>query len=129
MSTRALYRRLVPGHAAVENELIDEFLALTISEHAGVCVFGGVYPQAMIWYTAHVIERLPDSGASGQTAQEAGAVTSQSDTNGDSSLSRGYAAPTARDPDEAELSTTVYGQRYLALRRSRKATLPFLVRA
>jgi hypothetical protein len=128
MATRALYRRIVPAHAGVANELVDEFLALTISELAGTCVYGNAYPQAVIWYTAHVLERLPGSGApGGQTAQEVGAVTSQSDTQAE--LSRSYAAPTARDPDEAELQTTSYGQRYLALRRSRKATLPFLVRA
>jgi hypothetical protein len=117
----ALYRSLVPAHSSVVDGTVEVWLELAARRHTATA-WGAVYPEAMVWWAAHQIERLPGSGASGGGASEVGVVTSQSD--GD--LSRTYAVPseaTASGPDAA-LNSTRYGQLYLELRNSRAASAP-----
>lgn len=123
MSSLALYRELVPGHSAVDDDLVTTMLALAARRHTATA-WGDLYPEAMVWFAAHRVERLPGSGASGGSAAEVGTITSQSD--GD--LSRSYAAPVSTGSAlDDELSSTRYGQFYLDLRRTRAASGPTFV--
>lgn len=126
MSSLALYRTLVPDHAAVADATVDVYLELAARRHTA-SAWGVVYPEAMVWYAAHRIQRLPGSGAGGGSAVEVGQVVSQRD--GD--LSRTYAQPASSGTNaaDAELRTTRYGELYLDLRDSRAASAPTRVSA
>jgi len=131
MSSLTLYRARVPAHASIPNEVVEDWLEEAAAAHTA-SAWGERYPLAMVWWAAHHIERTPQSGANGSTAEEAGAITSQSDTQSDgagksSSLSRSYAVPSGGSAEEQDLRTTRYGQMYLAIRRSRVARAPFAV--
>lgn len=129
MATLELYRTLIPAHGGVKNEMVTQFLtdaALSLTSAA----WGVQYARACVYLAAHWAERTPGSGANGSTAEEAGAVTSQSDTQsegggaGSSSLSRSYASPTGGTLEEQDLRTTKYGQLFLQIRASRVARAP-----
>ena len=126
--TVSLYRTLVPAHKSVPAETIQVWLDDAIEAHTSA-EWGDRYDRAMIWWAAHQIERTPGIGVNGDTAAEAGAITSQSDSQSDqgksSSLSRSYAAPTTRDPEDAEWATTRYGLKYLEIRNSRAMRAPY----
>lgn len=116
----ALYRSLVPAHSSISDDTVEAYLALSAQEHTA-SVWGNVYAQAMVWHAAHVIERTPGLGSA--SADAPGLVTSK--RAGDLAVT--YGAPPGAADDE--LATTTYGQRYLALRRSRAACAPTAVLA
>lgn len=122
MSTLALYRTLVPGHAAVTDPVVTTWLGLAVRRH-NVTSWGGVYSEAMVFWAAHQVERSPSSGAGGGSGSEVGPITAQSD--GDLSRSYGASASSGSASDDA-LRSTRYGEMYLELRDSRAATLPMV---
>jgi hypothetical protein len=122
MSSLALYRALVPSHADVVDTTVDVYLELAARRHSAAS-WGQVYPEAMVLWAAHRIERTPGLVPGSGGASTAGPITSQ--TDGD--LSRSYGAmatgPWTGDGD-ADLRTTRYGLAYLDLRDSRAGTSP-----
>lgn len=118
MGSLEQYRARIPAHAHLSDDVVRVALADAVAVHAGPNVWGGAYTLAMVFYAAHLLERTPGVGSA--LADAAGPVTSKKD--GDLAVS--YGAPTG----DALLETTVYGQRYLELRRSRVATAPRGVR-
>lgn len=128
MSSLALYRALVPEHAAVVDATVSTWLELAARRHTA-SVFGRVYPEAMVWWAAHRIQRSPGSGASSSaSAEDVGTLVMQRD--GD--LTRQYAQPSSASSvgssADAELRTTRYGELYLELRDSRAGVGPTAVR-
>jgi hypothetical protein len=122
--TLANYRILIPAHASVSNGTVNAWLGIAIRRHSALA-WGAVYGEAMLFYAAHFVDRLPSSGGAG-SGGATGPLTSQRD--GD--LSRSYAAPassgSSSSSDDA-LATTEYGRAYLDLRDSRAATGPMVV--
>ena len=114
-----LYRSLIPAHATIPPATISAFMGIASAQHSPAA-FGAQFLAAMVYYTAHMIEKTPGLGSSLST--EVATVTGQ--TDGD--VSRQYTAPTFQDFDARSrwLSTTVYGQQYLAIRAGLAATKP-----
>lgn len=112
-----LYRTLIPAHASIPDNVVQVHLELAAQAHSP-SAWGAVFAQAMVWYAAHSLERLPE-----HKGDAPGTVTSKKD--GDLAIS--YSAPTPT-PDGSDLYLTAYGQRYEQLRSSRVAATPFVVR-
>lgn len=120
-----LYRALVPAHSSVADDTVETYLELATRRHTAGA-WGAVYPEAMVWWAAHRIQRTPGLVSGSGGADEVGQITSQSD--GD--LSRSYAAQaTTGNTGDDELASTRYGQAYLDLRRTRAASGPTRVGA
>jgi hypothetical protein len=130
MSSLALYQALIPDHAAVDPAVIEAYLVLAAQRHDASRWGPAVYPTAMVWYAAHLIETTPGSGAPG--APSSGAVQGPLISQKDGDLSRTYAAPAASsgsgEGGTAWLTLTAYGQRYLDLLNTRESSLPRFVR-
>lgn len=122
MSSLALYQSLIPAHSAVDSAVVSAYLDIAVEQHTS-SAWGAVYAQAMVWFTAHLIETTPGTGAGANVAGQVGAITQQRD--GD--LSRSYASAARGDADDW-LRATVYGQNYLRLRHSRAARGPWVAR-
>lgn len=127
MSSVALYRTLIPDaeHAALDDAVVSTYLDLAARRHSAAA-FGTVYPEAMVYYAAHCIQRTPGLIAGGSGADEVGPVTSQKD--GD--LSRTYGTTGGGSGatgavGDGDLGLTAYGLRYLELRGSRASSAPF----
>lgn len=124
MTSLQLYRALVPAHSSVVDGTVTTYLELAARRHTA-SAWGVVYPEAMVWFAAHMIERAPGlvSGTGG--GSDVGNVISQ--TDGD--LSRTYASPAALSgsSSDAWLASTRYGQLYLDLRDTRAASAPTAV--
>lgn len=90
-------------------------------------VWGTVYQMAVCYLAAHMATLAPlDADEAADGAASAGAVTSRS--TGELSESYGAAVSTgSRTAEEADLSTTTYGRRYLALRATRAGVGPRVV--
>lgn len=127
MSSVALYRTIIldPRHAVANlpDATLELFLNLAARAHTA-SKFGQVYPEAMVYYAAHLIERTPGFLTGSQSATEVGPLTNQKDDL----LQRGYGSVAGTDDaslTDAELTTTVYGLTYLRLRGSRASSAPF----
>lgn len=102
---------------------INTWLEITIRRHTAAD-WGAMYPEAIVWWTAHAIETTPGTGAGSDSAEVTGALLSQRD--GD--LSRTYAAPIGpASTGSSTFGSTHYGQMYLDLLRSRAVQVPFYV--
>ncbi len=132
MSSLSLYRQRIPAHASVPDATVEDWLEQATLAHTA-SAWGDRYASAMIWWAAHHIERLPKSKAPNvSTAEEVGAIVSQSHGQSDgagksSDLSRSYAAPTGGTHEELFFRTTRYGEMYLSIRHTRAARAPFVV--
>ena len=113
------YRIQVPAHAdvtAYPDASVTFYLEYAAKRHTAAA-FGAMFPEAMNWFAAHMIERDPFLGEG--NANETGNLMMQRD--GD--LQRQYqpAVGPLTTTDDAELMTTRYGQAYLRIRNSRAA--------
>lgn len=118
MGSLDTYRALIPAHSEIPDATIDVYLGLAVQAHTA-SAWGNVYVEAMCFYAAHAIERTPGLGSLG--AGETGTIQSQRD--GD--LSRTFFVTAgAGGQGDRDLSTTLYGQRYLELRSKLAATGP-----
>ena len=92
-------------------------------------VWGNAYQMGVCYLAAHMATLSPlDEDDAADVARDAGPVTARSTGE----LSESYGASTAiatgsRTAEEADLSTTVYGRRYLALRATRSGVGPRVV--
>lgn len=123
MSSVAVYRSVIldPRHgvANLPDATVETFLDLAGRAHTA-SKWGQVYPEAMVYYAAHLIERTPGLLTGNAGASEVGPLTSQKDDL----LQRQYGQVAgAQDAalTDAELTTTTYGLKYLHLRGSRCA--------
>jgi hypothetical protein len=121
-----LYRTMIPAHAAVDEAVVLQWLALAERRHTA-SAWGAVYDEAMVSWAAHFIEITPGTGAGSSSSSPVGPLISQKD--GD--LSRTYAAPVSPvgGAYDGSMSRTIYGEAYLDLRNSRAAITPFTVTA
>lgn len=123
MSSVALYRELVPDHAEdlepdVTDPVITRWLSLGARLHPAE-PWGDVYPEAMVWWAAHRIQRLPGMVTGGGGASDTGQVVQQKDVH----LQRQWMPQVAARGTDAELGTTRYGELYLELRDSLAITV------
>jgi hypothetical protein len=106
----------------------DVWISLAVLQMAP-SVWGTVYQMAVCYLAAHMATLAPlDVDDAADAAGVAGPVTARSTGE----LSESYGATTAvstgsRTAEEADLSTTVYGRRYLALRATRAGVGPRVV--
>jgi len=119
-----LYRVLIPAHSAVDDATVEAWLAIAARRHTAA-LWGSVYPEAMVFWAAHTIDRSPSPGSGAGGGGAVGALTSQRD--GD--LQRTYSSPSssssaAYSAADSALAATAYGQAYLDLRNSRVAAAP-----
>lgn len=124
MSSLATYRAMVPEHAdpVVADATVELWLAYAAKRH-DPAVFGSVFTEAMVFYAAHHISRLP--GVGGGNADEAGPVLMQRD--GDLQRQYGQIMTQMMTAGDADLATTRYGLFYLQIRDSRAGTKPTTV--
>lgn len=119
MSSLDLFRELAPELAAVPDPTVTTWLTIAAKRH-NATVFGEVYAEAMVLWTAHRISRLPGVGSG--SGGEVGPVIAQAD--GDLSRTYGSVASLAASAADADLVTTRYGLAYLELRDSRAGIGP-----
>ena len=124
MSSLALYRALVPGHAAVLDATVETWLELAARRHSAAA-FGTVYAEAMVWWAAHFVELTPGTGAGSSSGSTVGQILSQKD--GDLSVTYANTTSSGGSGGTGDLTTTRYGQLYLDLRNSRAAMAPGVV--
>lgn len=86
-------------------QLFIEDAMLQVSKKA----WGKLYEQGVLALAAHLLKITP-TGKGGGSPYPVSSKTA-------GSLSIGYAVPTTSNIDEALLATTVYGQRYIQLRK------------
>jgi hypothetical protein len=119
MSSVALLEKVAPEF--VDDARADFALEEAATLHA-VAPWGAAYALAMAYYAAHTLtmqDRAAAGGASG------GEVTARS--AGD--LSESYAtSATAATSGSDFLTETIYGRKYLSIRRSRSASGPQIIR-
>lgn len=135
MSSVALYRSLIldPRHGdpaamgtiapGLTDAQIATFLEFAARAH-NPTFWGRVFPEAMVFYAAHQIERTPNFLSGAEGASVVGPLTNQKDDL----LQRGYgqvAGAATASLTDAELMTTSYGTRYLQLRGTRCRAAPF----
>lgn len=131
MSSLALYRAKVPAHSSVPDANIVSELEDAALQH-NAAAFGAVYAIAMVYFAAHNIQLDPASGLSTGAAGGGATVGALLGVK-DGDVSRTYANTTssssagARSGTDADLSSTIYGQKYLRLRGSRAATFPLML--
>ena len=96
----------------------DTWLSLAVTQLTA-SVWGNVYQMAVCYLAAHMATLAPlDVDDAADAAGLAGPVTGRA--TGQRSESYGTSTSSgSRTAEEADLSTTVYGRRYLALRATR----------
>jgi hypothetical protein len=104
MSSLTLYREMVPGHALVQDEIVDLWLSLAAQRHT-TSTWGAVYAAAMVSWAAAHIEPLRATGAVGLTGA-------------------GCAPTPANTTPAPSVSETPYWHWYLGYRESRAAGAP-----
>ena len=118
MSSVATFQSLIPEYASAAEADIEVWLEVAASLHTA-SRWGSVYATAMCFYAAHCMKSLGYGlAAPGSVAGASGAVTSRKKGDLAESYGDGGASKAATASD-AELMTTAYGRRYLAIRRSR----------
>lgn len=126
MSSVAIYRSLVPLHASVADATVEVYLELAAKRH-NAAAFGDVYPEAMVFYAAHTIERTPGLVTGSGGASQTGELLQQKDDLLQRTFGQAAGAMRASQAD-ASLRTTRYGLLYLELRDSRAAVRPLALR-
>jgi len=112
----ARFRVRAPEFASVSDDSVDNWLDAA-GRQMTASKWGGVYTDAKADLAAHMMARTPGIGT-GASALAAGPVSGR--RSGQESVTFGSAAAPG-NPADADLLTTVYGQRYLALRGTRAA--------
>jgi hypothetical protein len=130
-----LYRLIIlaPGHVALADATIEQFLTLSAQQHAPVA-WGNVFTQAMVWHAAHTIDVIVSSAGGAASLSPGGSAsgTVSSLKTGDEAVGFG-AASTGSGPAssisaaDAQYLRTPYGQRYLQLRNTRSARAPTVI--
>lgn len=115
---------IAPEFSSEDSTRLGVFIGLAAARISS-SVFGGVYPQAVAYLTAHLLSVSARSTSSGAVGA-GGPVTSAS--TGGVSVSFGQVQANISATDAA-LSTTGYGLEFLALRNSRAGTKMRIVRA
>ena len=103
-----------------EDERLALFLGMA-TRRLDRSAWGAVYEDAQVYLAAHLLTLSARSSTAGAGA---GAITGMS--TGDFSMS--FAPVMTRPGADAELATTVYGQQFLALRSTRAAGAPRLIK-
>jgi hypothetical protein len=116
----ALLEQIAPQY--VGDARAEAYLELAASVHTA-SVWGSVFAFAMALYAAHMLTQ--DDRAAEGGAASAGPVTSR--TAGD--LSETCANTASQVAGDNELAETIYGRRYLQLRKTRAASAPFVAGA
>lgn len=95
----------------------DERISVRIEDaqaQVSAKIWGKLYQQGVLALAAHLLKRTPNAnGNSSGGNGEPFAVSNKSA----GSLSIGYAVPTVSDDDDSTYTLTIYGQRYLELRK------------
>jgi hypothetical protein len=112
----ALLEQIAPQY--VGDARAEAYLELAATVHTA-SVWGSAFSFAMALYAAHMLTQ--DDRAAESGAASAGPVTSK--TAGDLSESYGHSAA-GQIAADAELAETIYGRRYLQIRKSRSVTAP-----
>jgi hypothetical protein len=133
-SALAKYRELVGAHARVPNGLVEAWITEAATA-LDATRWGSRYEAALVWWAAHHVETDPAAaGLCGERdTLQAGPLTHKTDSEGEGterkSKSRTYAAPASSgNASDDDFRTTVYGRRFLDLRRSRAAGAPRVIR-
>ncbi len=129
MTTVALYRILIPGHAEALHPAITDVVVETFIEFAtrrlASGAFGQLYQEALVYWVAHCIQVSPGfvTGEDAVSPMEVGPLTQVKDDT----FQRGYGQvnidPSVSHTDQA-LMNTWYGRKYLDIRNSRTSTMP-----
>lgn len=137
MSTVALLKTYAPEFAAVDAEILQPFVDQAIRNHIAA-PWGSMFADAMAYYAAHLFKMTPPNPATGTGGggdSGAGGVGGPVTAQKDGDLSRSYANAAAlsggggaNTSEEAQLMETVYGRRYLAIRKTRATSSPGVVR-
>jgi len=115
-SALVIIKLLVRGAAALDDDVLEAYIALAEEEVCDDAFPATVRPKAVALLAGHMLQRISDSGGGGGGG--AGGVTSVKD--GD--LSRGYGAPATSTADSG-YATTQAGMDYLRLIRSNIAAV------
>lgn len=114
---KVVAEELDPGDDTVI-ELYLDLAGQTVSAN----VFRSVYKQAVVYLAAHLMALDGRAAASGGGGGGVGPITGE--RAGEVSINYGYSGTSGAGTADG-LETTVYGKRFLALRRSRAGTKPF----
>lgn len=117
-----LFRTLIPAYASVPDATVEAFITQAATRFTA-SAWGAVYVEAVVYVAAHLIATTPGLGVAVGAAP--GQVTGRS-VDG---VSQSYAAARVADEADEDWASTVYGRRYLQLRRSRPSRLPSFVPA
>jgi hypothetical protein len=121
-TTTDALRRLCPALYALDTDAYGFWVDLADASLT-ISGWGTLRPTAVALLAAHQWARLTGGSIGGLTpsaAAASGVVTSESAGNETGkSLSRSYAASPTKNVDEWELSSTVWGQQFLAIRKTR----------
>ncbi|QQP86939.1 DUF4054 domain-containing protein [Entomomonas asaccharolytica] len=77
-------------------------------------IWGKLYQQGVLALAAHLLKSNPNANGSGSGGNGSPFPVSNKSAG---SLSIGYAVPTVSDNDDSSYMLTIYGQRYLQLRK------------
>ena len=124
MTSLELFRALILAMpiGVVSDAIVEQFLTTT-SSRLDATAFGSKFAEASVWYAAHLLFKSGTLALPGATVTVAGTVTSLK--TGDESI--GLAAPGATSSAtlaDADLTSTHYGQQFLALRNTRADSAP-----
>lgn len=120
-SSLVLFRTLIPAYASVADATVEAFITQATTRLTAAA-WGSVYTEAVVYAAAHLIATTPGLGV--PTGAAPGQVTSRS-VDG---ISQSYSAARVADEADEDWVSTVYGRRFLQLRRSRPGRLPSFVR-
>lgn len=125
-SSIELFRALAPDLCEETDARVGVFIEQA-ARRLCAAAWGAVYVDALVYLAAHHLIRSPATAASGGlgAGDGGGAITSKK--AGDLSVNFGSstAGSSSRSNADAELSETMYGRKFLALRDTRAAGLPF----
>jgi len=125
-SSLDLFRALAPDLCEETNARVGVFI-----EQAArmLCApaWGVVYVDALVYLAAHNLTHSPASGGGGALSGTDASGPATSKKAGDLAVTFGAATAgsSARSNTDADLATTIHGRKFLALRDTRAAGLPF----
>lgn len=126
-----LLRLLAPDLAAEPDARVEDFITEAARRLNGPA-FGALFPQATIYFAAHLLAYSPDGGTGGVAVGAGGASGAlSSKKTGDEALTFGSASSLTSGVTvtmaDADLMTTHYGRQFLAIRGTRSVVAPTVI--
>lgn len=123
-SSLQLFRALAPDLCDETDERVGVFIELA-ARRLCAAAWGAVYLDAVVYLAAHELIRSPADGSGSDASTSGGPITSKKAGDLSESYGASKAGSMAKSNTDAELSETLYGRKFLALRDTRAAGLPF----